>query len=974
MNQTVPCPSCHEPASFSKKRNQYFCAECELGFEGDAAISSSAPSPTAVKQLKLFLSYGRDEYASEALALKEALEARGHEVWFDQDQLRKGDWEKRIEDGLNWCDRVVLTMTPHSVRRPEGYCLNEIAKALEFNKLIIPLLLVEVPQGAPTSICRIQYLDWRDAVPAAEKSERFAARLSRLCEAIEDDLIDFEGGQQRLIRALQPLDYAGDVKPHVARFYGRAGLFHRLREWADDPEGQQVLWLCGGPGLGKSAIAAQLAHSWGELGAVHFCSTHNRDKADPARAVLSIAYQLSMRFDTYRGRLMRLDLEREAEKDASTLFDQLLVGPLSNKFPTPPGVCMVVIDALDEATQADGSNALAELIASQWSRLPRWLRLVVSSRPDPEVRRWMGGIDPVMINGADEEQQTDLSAYVKARLEVLGRSVNAEVTDRILEHSEGSFQYVISLLEDIRQGRCNPENPVDLPRGMNNFYMQSFTRRFKDPAVYRSLCRPLLELILAAPEPVPLAVLASALNTDVMEVRHQLDMLGSMLNLQPAELGWDPKWDTVRLAHASLRTWLTGLTPKRQPTAGQFAIEDGAGTKKLADEVLKLWRQGDGQENQKSPGRHAFVCRTVFDLLQSAGDSAALDEIALDVSSYWGTRSLRLAIEPMLYAVRWAEFVVSDTDSSGFDRQKAANSFSHMGDLCKSLGFSSKAFEPYQKSSFELERLAAQHPENAGWQRELVVSIHRIGGILESQGDLAGAIVEFRKAQAVSERLAVQDPDNASWQREIALSINGIGSILNSQGDFAGALVEFRKALAISERLAAQDPDNAGRQRDLGWNFDPIGGILASRGDLAGALVQFRKALAISERLATQDPDSAGWQHDLGVRYDRIGGILESQGDLAGALVEFRKALAISERLAAQDPDNADRQRDLGRFFDRIGGILASRGDLAGALVEFRKNLVICEWHATQDFDNPDLQHALSMSFARIGDILSLVQ
>jgi hypothetical protein len=54
--------------------------------------------------MKLFLSNGRDELVPEVRALKQAMQARGHEIWFD---------------------RVVLTMTPHSVRRPDGYCLNE---------------------------------------------------------------------------------------------------------------------------------------------------------------------------------------------------------------------------------------------------------------------------------------------------------------------------------------------------------------------------------------------------------------------------------------------------------------------------------------------------------------------------------------------------------------------------------------------------------------------------------------------------------------------------------------------------------------------------------------------------------------------------------------------------------------------------------------------------------------------------------
>ena len=242
------------------------------------------------RPMKLFLSYGRDGLADEARALRDALLARGHEVWFDEQRLGVGlDWEHSIEKGLNECDRVVLLMTTHSVRRTDGFCLNELAKALQLGKIIIPVLLEEVPLGAPTSICRIQYLDWRDAVPASVHSERFDRHWGRLCEAIEEDKLDFEGGQQRLQHLLQPINFDSDIRPHMARFQGRQQLLIRLRNWAQDLNGSQILWLSAAPGLGKTAVAAQLAHHYPEFVAMHFCVAGHQDKADPARVILSIA-------------------------------------------------------------------------------------------------------------------------------------------------------------------------------------------------------------------------------------------------------------------------------------------------------------------------------------------------------------------------------------------------------------------------------------------------------------------------------------------------------------------------------------------------------------------------------------------------------------------------------------------------------------------------------------------------------------
>jgi hypothetical protein len=91
---------------------------------------TKSPADLHVKPLPVSLNYGRDEHLAEALALKQALEQRGHEVLFEQAQLGHGqDWEHRAEQGMAWCGRVLLTTMPHSVRRPVGHCLNGLVDA-----------------------------------------------------------------------------------------------------------------------------------------------------------------------------------------------------------------------------------------------------------------------------------------------------------------------------------------------------------------------------------------------------------------------------------------------------------------------------------------------------------------------------------------------------------------------------------------------------------------------------------------------------------------------------------------------------------------------------------------------------------------------------------------------------------------------------------------------------------------------------
>ena len=66
--------------------------------------------------MHIFLSYVHDEHTEDVLRIKADLQARGHQVWFDDERLRKGrNWEAYIEGSLKGCDKMVLLMTLHSV-------------------------------------------------------------------------------------------------------------------------------------------------------------------------------------------------------------------------------------------------------------------------------------------------------------------------------------------------------------------------------------------------------------------------------------------------------------------------------------------------------------------------------------------------------------------------------------------------------------------------------------------------------------------------------------------------------------------------------------------------------------------------------------------------------------------------------------------------------------------------------------------
>ena len=67
--------------------------------------------------------------------------------------------------------------------------------------------------------------------------------------------------------------------------------------------------LYGQPGVGKTAIAAYIGEKRSEVIASHFCVHGHQEKANPSRAVLSLAYQMAAYLPEYQSRLQRLALE-----------------------------------------------------------------------------------------------------------------------------------------------------------------------------------------------------------------------------------------------------------------------------------------------------------------------------------------------------------------------------------------------------------------------------------------------------------------------------------------------------------------------------------------------------------------------------------------------------------------------------------------------------------------------------------------
>jgi len=144
--------------------------------------------------LRIFLSYGHDSNEELVRLIKRDLGKRGHEVWFDKNEIKGGyDWRRSITDGIMSSNRVLSFLSKHSTRDP-GVCLDEIAIAIGAKGGNIQTILVESEQEVtpPTTVSHIQWLDMHDwkkyhSAGDAEWGKWYQTKLDEIVSVVESE-------------------------------------------------------------------------------------------------------------------------------------------------------------------------------------------------------------------------------------------------------------------------------------------------------------------------------------------------------------------------------------------------------------------------------------------------------------------------------------------------------------------------------------------------------------------------------------------------------------------------------------------------------------------------------------------------------------------------------------------------------------------------------------------------------------------
>ena len=598
-----------------------------------------SPGPPPRDRARVFLSYGQRDAQAIAERLRHSLDAR-FDVWQDKRRIRLARrWDEEIEAALRQSSVVVFLLTPHAVREsrtsPDGkdsVCRDELAYAREHDVPILPVRIS--PCDTPLLIHRLQQLDFTQW---GESDASYEVGVGRIVGAIEAVLRGETVPERDWHGLPSPFDFEPLVRTKLIGFTGRQWLFDEIEAWLGARRGNALL-IVGDPGAGKSAAAAALVRDnpSGRVLGYHFCDYSTPETTDPAVFVRSLVAQLCARLDGFQPMVADPEIGRvlaKVDADPASVFETVVLGGLGRLSPPPDGVRFILVDALDEALTWNRRPTIVDVLSARIERLPGWLKLVVTTRRDPPVQERLRGFRTLSVDAQDPRGRDDLRRFIEERLRdpAMRPQVSASkrtlkaTASRLLAASEDNFLAAAMALEAVRLNLITLAEAEGLSPGLEARYQLFFERMFPDPRSDYGMARQLLEVVVAAQEPLQRLELqaASELTEEATE-----DILRRMSPFVPGRGG------RFKVVHKTVGDWLTSASDGLA-RAGEYAASLTRGRKRLADWCWAQYQRGSETASGyclrhlathlSQLGRTAELRRVLFDIEWLRARAAAVD-------------------------------------------------------------------------------------------------------------------------------------------------------------------------------------------------------------------------------------------------------------------------------------------------------------------------------------------------------------
>ncbi len=257
----------------------------------------------------------------------------------------------------------------------------------------------------------------------------------------------------------------------------RTNVLQQAKDWLDDTELPNILWISGAPGAGKSAIATTLVKRFSGQGLCTkvVAKRDFADRRDPRRVWRTLIYNLAGLHAGLKGSIMEALFDVNSDKphhshktsvEEQLEFRDVIVNALRDQQFLS---VVTVLDALDEWFTDDNEDwrALIQTVAG-WVDLPRTFRLLVTSRDIPEIRRVLAKVGHHSISlttgkGVSTEAKADTRVFFRAKFAEMRKDVKGmpsnwpddKVVQQLTEYAAGSFIWAKMVVELV--GKLGPQ-------------------------------------------------------------------------------------------------------------------------------------------------------------------------------------------------------------------------------------------------------------------------------------------------------------------------------------------------------------------------------------------------------------------------------------------------------------------------------------------------------------------------------------
>ncbi|KAF7987115.1 hypothetical protein HWV62_313 [Athelia sp. TMB] len=287
-----------------------------------------------------------------------------------------------------------------------------------------------------------------------------------------NQLVEFEN-----LKKLRPAVMDATDRP-ICLAGTRQDLIKDILDQLMNPSDQSknILWLHGPAGLGKSTVATTVAEYFRELqrrGAFLFFDRNSKEESDPKRVISTLAYQIAEHNEDVRAAISAaIDADRQVvSAPFASQFSALLFEPLSKASALIEGPIVVVLDALDECGDASSRRILLDILTSlKFAKLPRQIRFLITSRPEPDIEDALESCDHVHGVDLSLASPADLRLYIKSELHHIysKRHIKAGlktgwpgeiVVDRLVAFAAGLFIWAATAMKYLYIG--NPAQRLE---------------------------------------------------------------------------------------------------------------------------------------------------------------------------------------------------------------------------------------------------------------------------------------------------------------------------------------------------------------------------------------------------------------------------------------------------------------------------------------------------------------------------------